>query len=229
MKLLVIEGLDGSGKSTQIDLLQNYFKENQIPYKYLHFPRTESPFFGELVSMFLRGDLGDLANVNPYLVALIYAGDRNDAKKMILQWLQEGNLVLLDRYVHSNIAFQCAKLKDKFEQEKLKDFIFRLEYDYYKIPKPDLNIFLSVPFSFTEKKLSSERSGDDRNYLQGKKDIHEQDLEFQKKVREMYLNSVKDDPNFRLIDCTENNTMMLPPNKIFDKIILTLKENFIIN
>ncbi|HBX53083.1 MAG: dTMP kinase [Bacteroidetes bacterium RIFOXYA12_FULL_35_11] len=225
MKLLVIEGLDGSGKSTQIDLLQNFLTKNKVPYKYLHFPRTDAPFFGELVSMFLRGDLGDLANVNPYLVALIYAGDRNDAKEMILQWLKEDHLVLLDRYVHSNIAFQCAKLKDKSEQEKLKDFIIRLEYEYYKIPKPDLNIFLSVPFSFTENKLSSQRSGEDRSYLQGKKDIHEQDLEFQKNVREMYLNSVKDDPNFRLIDCTDGDTSMLPPDKIFEKIIYSLKDN----
>ena len=110
MKFAVIEGLDGSGKSTQLSMLKNYLKAHKISFEYLHFPRTDSPVFGELIARFLRGELGENNAVNPYLVALIYAGDRNDASGLIRGWLNENKLVIVDRYVFSNIAYQCAKI-----------------------------------------------------------------------------------------------------------------------
>lgn len=222
MNFFVIEGLDGSGKSTQINLLQDYFKKNNIKYKYLHFPRTDSLIYGELIAKFLRGELGNIESVNPYLVALIYAGDRKDASEMIHNWLKEGYVVLLDRYVHSNIAFQCAKTSEN-ERKDLKDWIIKLEYEYFKIPKPQLSLFLDVPFSFTVKKLSQERKGDDRNYLSGAKDIHEENLDFQSKVREMYLWQVKEDKDFKLVNCSNESGDMLSPDEIFKNIIKQLK------
>lgn len=223
MNFFVIEGLDGSGKSTQINLLQDYFNKNQIKYKYLHFPRTDSSIYGELIAKFLRGELGNIESVNPYLVALIYAGDRKDASEMIHNWLKEGYVVLLDRYVHSNIAFQCAKISGNDKKKDLKDWIIKLEYEYFKIPKPQLSLFLDVPFSFTVKKLSQERKGDDRNYLSGAKDIHEENLDFQSKVREMYLWQVKDDKDFKLVNCSNKSGDMLSPDEIFKNIIKELK------
>ena len=187
MKFVVIEGLDGSGKSTQIRLLKEYFEKEKINYEYLHFPRTDAPVYGELIARFLRGEMGDISLVDPYLVALIYAGDRNDAKDLIYEWRKQGTFVLVDRYVISNIAFQCAKLGTQKEREVLKDWILNLEYNYYGLPVPDMNIFLDVPFSFTSSQLQNPREGSDRNYLKGAKDIHEEDLSFQAKVREVYL------------------------------------------
>lgn len=218
MKFVVIEGLDGSGKSTQIRLLLKYLDNRRTSYRYLHFPRTDAPVFGDLISMFLRGDLGKLGTVNPYLIALIYAGDRNDAKGMISGWLREGHYVIADRYVSSNIAFQCAKLQKKEEKLGLKNWILNLEYNYYRIPRPDIQLFLDVPFNFTEKKLKDHRQGDDRRYLNGQTDIHEQNLEFQKEVRKVYLDIAAEDTHFFRIDCSDKQNGILSPENIFEKI-----------
>lgn len=218
MKFIVIEGIDGSGKSTQLRYLINYLEKEKKPYKYLHFPRIDAPVFGDLISRFLRGDFGSVSAVNPYLVALLYAGDRHDAAPMINQWINDGNLVILDRYVYSNIAFQCAKMDDAGHRKMLKDWILHLEYEYYKIPRPDLNLFLDVPFSFTSKNLSSTRKGNDRKYLNGKKDIHEDDLQFQQKVRDMYLWQVNENNDFKLINCSDRNGNMKIPEEIFMEI-----------
>lgn len=222
MNFFVVEGLDGSGKSTQIKFLQDYFIQKKIPYQYIHFPRTDSGVFGELIARFLRGELGKISHVHPYLVALIYAGDRKDAAMMINQWLHEDYTVMLDRYVYSNIAFQCAKISEQDERNKLKDWIYHLEYEYFKIPEPDLSLFLDVPVAFTEKKLSDNRTGKDRHYLQGGKDIHEESIEFQKKVRDAYLWQVSEEEKFKLIDCHDREGEMLPPKEIFNKILKTL-------
>jgi dTMP kinase len=222
MKFVVIEGLDGSGKSTQIDLLRNYLADQRIKYKYLHFPRTDSPVYGELVARFLRGELGDIDTVNPYLIALIYAGDRNDAREMLSHWIRDGYFVLTDRYVISNIAFQSAKIADLKERIILKDWILNLEYQYNRLPVPDLNIFLDVPFDFTISKLSQTRVGDDRSYLKGGRDIHEDNLEFQKRVREVYLSLAGHDSSYRVIDCSSSDGTILEPDKIFGKIIQTI-------
>src|SRR5664279_4915164 len=103
MKLFVIEGVDGAGKSTQIKLLKDFFSKRGYACEYLHFPRTETLFFGELISRFLRGEFGSLNEVDPYLVAMLYAGDRKDSSELISGWLKEGRIVLLDRYTLSLI------------------------------------------------------------------------------------------------------------------------------
>jgi dTMP kinase len=219
MKFLVIEGVDGSGKSTQIKLIMKHLEEKGILYHYVHFPRTDSPVYGELIARFLRGDFGSLQSVDPYLVALMYAGDRMDAATTIRDWLRQGYLVLLDRYVYSNIAFQCAKLPGQEEQERLRDWILELEYNYNKIPKPDLNVLLDVPFSFTRNKLSGGRTGSERDYLMGQRDIHEEDLDFQKRVRNMYLWQAQTCSDLKIINCTDGNGDMHPPTVIFSKIL----------
>jgi dTMP kinase len=222
MKLFVIEGVDGAGKSTQIKLLKEYFFKNGYNCEYLHFPRTEAPYFGELIARFLRGEFGSLNEVDPYIVALIYAEDRKDAAETIGEWLKEGKIVLLDRYTYSNIAYQCAKISELSAQEKLLKWILSLEFDHFGIPRPDLNIFLDVPFEFTEKKLLSTRLGSDRSYLNGSRDIHEESLGFQKKVRDIYLKVAKSDSRLEVINCSSSKGDMLSPDDIFKLIMKIL-------
>lgn len=228
MSFIVIEGLDGAGKSTQIKLLQNYLETRKIGFRYLHFPRTDSPYYGELIARFLRGEFGDIHSVNPYLVALIYGGDRANASKTIQSWLEEGNLVIVDRYVDSNIAFQCAKLDQEEEKEALRDWILSFEYEYNRIPKPDLVLFLDVPSRFTREKLTGTRTGGDRDYLNGRPDIHEENLQFQEKVREVYLTEGQRNTSFHVVDCSGEGSSILPTEEIFQKILALFQQQNII-
>lgn len=217
---IVIEGLDGAGKSTQVARLQQYIESTGRKWEYVHFPRFDAPFYGELIARFLRGDLGEIDKVDPYVVALLYAGDRADAAKMIRRWESEGKIVIVDRYVLSNIAYQCAKCAA--DAERLAHWITELEYGLNGIPRPDLTIFLDVPFEFTERKLTEERTGDDRGYLEGKKDIHEASLPFQQRVRNVYVNHREE--NYRIISCADLSTgKMLPIETISEKIINEIK------
>jgi dTMP kinase len=228
MKLFVVEGVDGAGKSTQIKMLKEYFSHKGYNCEYLHFPRTGAPFFGELIARFLRGEFGSLNEVNPWLVAMLYAGDRKDAASLISGWLNEGKIVLLDRYTYSNIAYQCAKLNDPVEQKSLMKWILELEFSHFGIPEPGLNIFLNVPFAFTEKKLSASRTGSDRNYLNGTPDIHENSLVFQRNVREIYLKVAESDQRLCVINCSDSDGNMLPPEKISDLIIAEISRRKLI-
>ena len=224
MSFIVIEGLDGAGKSTQLKMLAEWYQNKGVACETLHFPRTDSPFFGELIARFLRGELGSLNQVDPYVVAMLYAGDRRDASGILNEWLSEGKTILLDRYVYSNIAFQCAKIDNEEGQKQLRDWIYNLEFDYFKIPKPTASIFLDVPFNFTESRLKSNRKGDDREYLKGSVDIHEEDLDFQQRVRRVYLQQPNFDSLFSVVPCTDSSGQMANKNDIFSRIISLIQD-----
>ena len=229
MKLIVIEGLDGAGKSTQVELLKELFIERKQKCKHLHFPRTEAPYYGELIAKFLRGDFGKLEDVNPYLVAMLYAGDRKDISDEVYGWLNDGYYVLADRYVYSNIAYQCAKIKNPEDRQSLKEWIRNLEFKHFGIPEPAINLFLDVPLSFTESKLKNKRKGADRSYLKGKQDIHESSLSFQNEVRNIYIESAMSDPSMVIIDCHNENDNIHKPEKVFEMILVELLKMKIIS
>ncbi len=215
MSFIVIEGLDGAGKSTQVKMIKEFFAQKGIESEYLHFPRFDSPVYGEMVAEFLRGDYGTNESVHPKIVALLYALDRQQAKPLINGWLAEGKAVIVDRYVYSNIAYQCAKSDKK---EELKQWILDLEYGQNDIPEPDLTLFLDVPFSFTTQKLTEEREGDDRDYLMGKKDIHEASLSFQELVRAVYMSCEGTDDRYKIVPCSNESGTMATADEIFNRI-----------
>jgi dTMP kinase len=216
--LIVLEGLDGAGKSTQVRLFREYLGSVCPRLEYIHFPRYDAPVYGELIGKFLRGGFGSIEHVHPQLVALLFAEDRHDAAARIRRTLQEGGTVLLDRYVYSNIAYQCAKLPSYDEAEELREWINNTEYGQFDLPRPDLNLFLDVPIGFVEQSLSAQRAGSDRSYLHGRQDIHEADIAFQRRVRDMYRRQASLDPRFIVVDCGDEQGRMLPPEAIFAKI-----------
>lgn len=216
--LIVLEGLDGAGKSTQVRLLREWLARQGRASEYVHFPRFDAPVYGNLIARFLRGEFGSVETVDPYLVALIYAGDRADAAPQLRQWLDQGKTVVLDRYVYSNVGYQCAKLAAGAERDRLARWIVDLEFGYNRLPQPDVSLFLDVPFAFTERKLAETREGNDRSYLHGARDIHEDSLTLQQRVREVYLAAAQTDPTLRVVDCGTPEGTMAAPETIFERI-----------
>lgn len=215
---IVLEGLDGAGKSTQIKYLQDFFHVRQQKSQCIHFPRFDAPVFGPLIAQFLRGDLGQIEEVSPLLVALLFAGDRHHAAPQIREWLEQDYVVIADRYVYSNIAYQCAKIEDPAHRTVLKEWILQTEFGDFQLPKPNVNLFLDVPLGFVAQKLHAPREGEDRTYLNGKSDIHESSLLLQEKVRQVYIDQARFDSKFEIIPCGDPKGNMLSASHIFSLI-----------
>ena len=133
-KLIVIDGIDGSGKTTQIELLTKYFSERDFPYQTISFPRYEHNLYGKLIRRYLGGEFGSISQVNPYLVALAYAGDRALVKSLIEEWLRGGKVVIVNRYVSSSKAHLGANLPEE-KREEFFTWLDDLEYKTNNIPK----------------------------------------------------------------------------------------------
>jgi len=221
--LIVIEGLDGAGKSTQIKLLEKYLNTEGYITRFIHFPRTDAPgLYGDLVARFLRGDFGSLEVVHPQLVALIFALDRIDFLPTLQAWLANDDFVIMDRYVYSNIAYQCAKLNTTLEKQQLTQWILDFEFKKYGLPRPLLNFYLEVPEKFIHQALANYRSGQSRTYLAGKTDIHEADMAFQEKVKSEYLTLLKTQSDFLPIHCSDSQNQMLPAETIHEILVSAL-------
>jgi len=223
-KLICLEGLDGSGKSTQIKIIQKYFIDNDIKYEFIHFPIYGNNEASNCISAYLRGEYGSINDVNPVFVANLYAMDRFLYLPTLQKQLLSNDVVLLDRYVFSNMAFQGAKHLNEAQSKIMRDWIDEFEFGFLELPYPDLNIFFDVPIDFIKERLETRRKAEDRDYLQGKVDIHENDIDFQKRVRDNYL-ALKGYQNYKIIECAHTTTVAgskailwetLSPEALFD-------------
>lgn len=227
---IVIEGPDGSGKSTQVGLLRRYLKSQAIAHRYLHFPRYNRKPFGELITMYLNGAFGELHQVSPYLASLLFAGDRKDADRDIRQWINSGLIVIADRYFLSNLAYQRAKIKDPEQRQRFSEWLSYLEFRYNKVIKPSLYLYLDVPKGFVIKNLNTKRTGSDKDYLKSSnsKDIHESDRLFQERVIEEYQSLSKASKDIVAIKCYGVDGAILAPEEINNRIVSLLKKKGIL-
>lgn len=209
-QLIVLEGIDGAGKTTQAQLLSAYLTRQGIPTEQIKFPRYET-FFGQLVLHFLNGELGALDQVSPYLASIVFALDRSAVKEKLVEMLEKGTTIILDRYVGSNMAHQAAKLPDEKRQQYL-DWVHKLEYRELGLPKEDIVFFLDTPPLLSKPRLK----------WKGGADIHEENLEYQKATHQMYEKLAATYPHWETIQCMDTDYNLLPPEKIHQEIVKKL-------
>ena len=200
-KLIVIEGTDGSGKSTQFRALSDRLEKEGIAFKHLVFPRY-SEESSALIRMYLGGQFGSKpSDVSAYAASAFYAVDRYASYKMDWgQWYEEGGVVLSDRYTTSNAVHQASKEPGEKQPEFLS-WLYDFEYDKLGLPRPDLTLYLDVPTDFTEKLLRHREQ--DTNT---KADIHEQDGEYLAKCRQAGR-AAADYSGWNVISCVKDGQM----------------------
>lgn len=178
-KLIVIEGTDGSGKSTQFKQMQERLQKDCVSFQCLQFPRYQKES-SALIRMYLGGAFGTKpSDVNAYAASAFYAVDRYASyKEDWNEWYENGGLILSDRYTTSNAVHQASKLTGK-EQEAYLDWLYEFEYEKLALPRPDLVIYLDVPTDFTEKMLRGREQATNT-----KADIHEKDMDYLATCRE---------------------------------------------
>ena len=159
-KLIVIDGIDGSGKATQTKILVEKLRAEGKAVETMDFPQYQNNFFGGMVRQYLDGKFSPATEVNPYLASLLYAGDRWESAPKISQWLQEGKTVILDRYYTSNLIHQVPKLPESEVNEYIS-WLDKLEFEIFKIPKPDLVLFLYVPAAIAHQLIAKRGQGHD--------------------------------------------------------------------
>lgn len=182
--LIVVDGGDGSGKETQVKLLEAYLRKREKKVKVVDFPRYYTSFHGKTVAKFLRGEFGSLEEISPYLASLAYAVDRASMKEELETFLKRGYYIIANRYATSTLAHQGAKISDTVEQNKFLKWAYQLEYNVHRIPKEDIVLYLYVPW-----KIGLELTGSKthRAYLKGKDDIAEKSLKHRQDAERMYL------------------------------------------
>jgi dTMP kinase len=228
-KFIVFEGLDGSGKSTQTKLLSQYLQEKGYRVYKIDFPQYGTKSAG-LVEEYLNGKYGTAKEVGAKPASIFYACDRYDASFKLRELLEKGFLVISDRYVASNIGHQGGKIENEKERMEYFKWLYNLEYNIFKIPKPDITFILK-----TSPELSLELSGNIEDKIKAKKkqlyllnqkqDMHEKDLEHQKNALLSYLQIAREYPEeYIVIDCMDNGEL-LPAERVHDMIIKNLEKS----
>jgi dTMP kinase len=194
-RLIAIEGIDGSGKRTQMELLANVLAASGSRVYSTGFPQYDS-WFGKMVGQFLNGELGALESVDPHFTALLYAGDRFEAKPLLKAALHEGKIVLIDRYIGSNLAHQSARVAPE-KRADFRKWVEHLEYGIYDLPREDLILYLRVPPGEAQKLVTQKAA---RSYTSAKRDLLEASLHHLQDAADMY-DLLAQDPPWVTIEC----------------------------
>lgn len=209
-KLIVIDGIDGSGKATQVKILKQRLLKEGFKVKTIDFPRYENNFFGSLIGEYLSGLHGDFIAMDSKIASILYAADRFESSKQIKKWLDEGCVVLADRYATANQIHQGGKIDDLKKRKEFLAWLYKMEYGVFGIPKPDLVIYLDVPFEVSKMWLMNKVAKRKKKYLNGRKDVAEDNLAHLKNSRNSALLLTKENKNWTKIECCKGDLCMSP-------------------
>lgn len=226
-KFIVIDGTDGSGKATQVALLEKRLKKEGKIVKLVDFPEYYKNFFGKFIGHCLTEQYYNFIHVHPKIASVLYAADRFESKGHIESWLKKGYVVIANRYVSANQIHQGGKIEDLKKRKAFIQWLDEMEYGVFKIPKPDVVLYLSVPFEVSQKMMKERNAVSKRNYAGNKKDVHEVDVEFQKNSRASALWLSKTLSYFKKIDCAPKKYMLTREDihtLVYEEVIKILKK-----
>jgi dTMP kinase len=209
-KLIVIDGIDGSGKATQVGLLRERLIKEGVKVKTIDFPQYYDNFFGKLIGEYLSGNYGDFIQTDPRIASVLYAADRFESSKDIKKWLEDGNIVIADRYASANQIHQGGKINNPKKRKEFLDWLEKMEYTVFNIPRPDMVIYLDVPFEISREWLKKKIAQRKKKYLNGKVDVAEDNLLHLKNSRESALKLHKENKNWEKVECCKGKVCMLP-------------------
>ena len=205
-KFISIDGTDGCGKATQVKMLVERLISENYPVEMSDFPQYGTKSAGP-VEEYLNGKYGQ---VGPHASSIFYAVDRFDASFKIREWLNQGKVVVSNRYVTANAGHQGGKIADSASRIEYFKWLNDLEYNIFKIPRPDLNIILHVPAEMAQQ-LVDKKSAAQREYAHGKKrDLHEGDIDHLKNAEKVYMEIARIFPNTELVECVRGGTLLTP-------------------
>ena len=227
-RLIVIDGTDGSGKATQVELLAKTLRNEGYTIKIVDFPEYYKNFFGAFIGHCLSEQYYNFLNVHPKIASTLYAADRWESSKEMRGWLAKGFIVIANRYVSANQIHQGGKIKSAAKRNAFIKWLNQMEYEVFKIPKPDITLYLDLPTKIVLQLLKHRESSKmKRAYLKKKKDVHENDVDFLINSRKSAIWLSKFLKNFIKIDCAPKGEILsreVIHEKVYEKVKKIIKK-----
>ncbi len=207
--LVVIDGIDGSGKATQARLLCERLEKEGRSMEKIDFPRYDSPMFGEFLGECLAGKHGDFLHLDPKIASTLYALDRYEASPQIREWLAAGKVIVADRFASSNQIHQGGKIVDPAKRDMFLDWIGKMEHEVLNVPRPDAVVYLRVPIETSVELLAKEREAKNKALDGEAQDTVEKDRMYLERSRES-AEHLSREPNWHAVECVEDGAMRSP-------------------
>jgi len=219
--LIAIEGIDGAGKGTQAGRLVASLRNLGFKVDTLQFPRYSATTFGSAIGDFLNGRFGALNEVHPQLAAVLYAGDRYESRPLLLRMMEENDVIVLDRFVGSNLAHQSAKLEGE-ARIALIDWIEKVEHEVFALPRPTITILIDMSSQMSRELVSRKAA---RDYTTQAADLQESDLPYLEKVRRCYLALSHSRLDWRTVHGLNDDGALKSIDEVGDEILAVVKQH----
>lgn len=222
-KLIIIEGSDGAGKATQTALLKEQLESKDYRVETFSYPQYDKTFFGKEVAAYLNGEYGSKENIDPRMITMLYGLDRFETKTQLQTSLLRNDFVICDRYTPTAVAHMTAMV-DPEKRPQLQEWIEHFEYRILKLPVPDQIFYLMLPHDLRDALVEQKEA---RSYTDKKKDLHEADSSYQRKVDNTFYSLAHDDHDLWTTipcadpDCAKGDVRGIFPREVITKLIMS--------